>query len=131
MFRGVRGDSVRLPYKAIAKPGVRILRETVTAIDPEAKRVDTHTGVHEADFLVVALGSDYDLDATPGLAEVGTEFYSVAGAERLAEILPASPPATPRPAGHCARPGSQRRDPRRRERAPLRPLPRRAQAPRH
>jgi len=36
----------------------------------------------------VALGADYDLDATPGLAEGGNEFYSVAGAERLGEVLP-------------------------------------------
>ncbi len=88
MFRGAAADSVRLPYRDVAKPGVRILRETVTAIDPEAKRVTTDAGVHEADFLVLALGSDYDFDATPGLAEAGNEFYSVAGAERLAEILP-------------------------------------------
>ena len=39
---------------------------------------------HEADVLVVALGADYDMDATPGLAEGGNEFYSVPGAERLA-----------------------------------------------
>ena len=38
--------------------------------------------------LVVALGADYDVDATPGLAEGGNEFYSVAGAERLREVLP-------------------------------------------
>jgi sulfide:quinone oxidoreductase len=44
--------------------------------------------VYEADTLVVALGADYDLDATPGLAEAGNEFYSVAGAERLSGILP-------------------------------------------
>ena len=48
----------------------------------------TDAGVHEADVLVVALGADYDIDATPGLAEGGNEFYSVAGAERLAGILP-------------------------------------------
>ena len=39
-------------------------------------------------MLVVALGADYDLDATPGLVEHGNEFYSVAGAERLREVLP-------------------------------------------
>jgi sulfide:quinone oxidoreductase len=88
MFRGATRESVRLPYSEVAKPGVRLLRETVTAIDPEAKRVTTDAGVHEADFLVVALGAEYDLDATPGLAAVGTEFYSVAGAERLAAIIP-------------------------------------------
>ena len=42
------------------------LQETITAIDPEARRVTTDAGVHEADVLVVALGADYDLDATPG-----------------------------------------------------------------
>jgi sulfide:quinone oxidoreductase len=80
--------AVRLPYGAIAKPSVRFLQETVTAIEPEARRVTTSAGVHEADVLIVALGADYDLDATPGLAEAGNEFYSLAGAGRLAEVLP-------------------------------------------
>ena len=88
MFGKATPAEVRLPYSAFAKPGVRLLRETVTAIDPEARRVTTDGGVHEADVLVVALGADYDLDATPGLAESGTEFYSVEGAERVREVLP-------------------------------------------
>ena len=37
---------------------------------------------------MIALGADYDMDATPGLAEGGNEFYSVAGAERLGGIIP-------------------------------------------
>jgi sulfide:quinone oxidoreductase len=84
LFRDATREAVRLPYAEFTKPGVRLLRETVTAIDPAAKRVTTDAGVHEADFLVIALGADYDLAATPGLAKVGTEFYSVAGAEALA-----------------------------------------------
>jgi sulfide:quinone oxidoreductase len=88
MFGRTSLDAVRFPYSEIAKPGVRVLRETITAIDPDARRVTTDAGVHEADVLVVALGADYDLDATPGIAEVGNEFYSVAGAGRLAELLP-------------------------------------------
>jgi sulfide:quinone oxidoreductase len=88
MFGRTTPEAVRMFYGDIAKPGVRVLRETVTAIDAEAKRVTTDAGVHEADTLVVALGADYDMDATPGLAEAGNEFYSVAGAERLASIIP-------------------------------------------
>jgi sulfide:quinone oxidoreductase len=87
MFSHVTPDAVRLLYSEIAKPGVRVVQETITAIDPEARRVTTDTGVHEADSLVIALGADYDMDATPGLAEVGSEFYSVAGAERLAGVI--------------------------------------------
>jgi sulfide:quinone oxidoreductase len=88
LFGRETADAVRLPYREIAKTGVRFLRERVTAIDPEARKVTTDAGVHEADVLVVALGADYDLDATPGLADAGNEFYSVAGAERVAELLP-------------------------------------------
>ncbi|TIT27384.1 MAG: NAD(P)/FAD-dependent oxidoreductase, partial [Mesorhizobium sp.] len=87
MFGHKTADQVRLPYSNYAKPGVRLLRQTVTAIDPERRRVTTDAGVHEADFLVVALGADYDFDATPGLAGAN-EFYTVAGAERLRDVLP-------------------------------------------
>jgi sulfide:quinone oxidoreductase len=82
-------DSVKLPYSALSKPGVRVLKETITAIDPAERRVTTDAGVHECDHLVIALGADYDLDATPGLADGDNEFYSVAGAARMAELLPA------------------------------------------
>jgi sulfide:quinone oxidoreductase len=88
MFGRTTLDAVRLPYREIARPGVRFLRETITSIDPEARSVTTDGGVYEGDFLVVALGADYDYDVTPGLAEGGNEFYSVAGAERLGELLP-------------------------------------------
>jgi sulfide:quinone oxidoreductase len=88
MFSKAAPAEVRLRYDDFAKPGVRFLRETVTAIDPEARRLTTNVGVHEADILVVALGADYDFEATPGLADGGNEFYSVAGAERLRDVLP-------------------------------------------
>jgi sulfide:quinone oxidoreductase len=88
MFGRETADAVRLPYSDFAKPGVRIVRETITAIDPAARRVRTDAGEHEADALVIALGADYDMPATPGLADGGNEFYSMAGAGRLAEIIP-------------------------------------------
>ena len=88
MFGRTTTDAVRLPYRDITRPGVNVRQERITAIDPVGRRVTTDAGVHEADVLVIALGADYDLAETPGLAEAGNEFYSVAGAERLAEILP-------------------------------------------
>src|SRR6266516_680057 len=81
-------EAVRLPYSHVMKPGVRFRQEPITAIDPVARRVTTDRATYHADVLVVALGADYDLDATPGLASGGNEFYSVAGAERLRQVLP-------------------------------------------
>jgi len=89
MFGRATLEAVRLPYRNFVKPGVRFVQETISAIDPAARRVTTTGGAYEADFLVVALGADYDLAATPGLAEDGYEFYSVPGANRLREVLPA------------------------------------------
>lgn len=86
LFDKVAPESVRI-RREVSMPGVRLLRETVTAVDPEARRVTTDQGVHEADHLVIALGADYDVDATPGLRESGHEFYSLEGVERLREVL--------------------------------------------
>jgi sulfide:quinone oxidoreductase len=88
MFGRTPPDAVRLRYADFAKPGVRFLTERVTAIDPDARRVTTDAGVHEADALVVALGADYDFAATPGLRGGVDEFYSVAGAEHLRGVIP-------------------------------------------
>ena len=78
---------MRLPYRDIAKDGVEFRQETVTGIDPVARRVATDAGTYDADFLVVAMGADYDMAATPGLEEGGHEYYTLAGAERLRDAL--------------------------------------------
>jgi sulfide:quinone oxidoreductase len=88
MFGRTTLDAVQLPYRDFVKPGVRFVQQTITAIDPRTRAVTTEDGVHEADFLVVALGADYAMDATPGLADGDNEFYSVSGAARLGEKLP-------------------------------------------
>jgi len=88
MFGRAGVEEVRIPYARLEKPGVRWVQETITAIDPEARRVITDGDSYEGDAMVIALGADYDFAATPGLAKAGNEFYSVAGADRLARILP-------------------------------------------
>ncbi len=82
-------SEVKKPYREIAKPGVEFRRETVVSIDAANRRVVTDSATYEADVLVVALGADYDIAATPGLADDGFEFYSVAGAARAGEALAA------------------------------------------
>lgn len=88
MFGRQLPEAARHAYRDIVKPGVRFLQSTVHAIDPAARRVVTDGGTFEGDVLVVALGADYDVAATPGLAEGGHEFYSIAGAFALRDVLP-------------------------------------------
>ena len=80
-------DDIRLSYRDFEKDGVEFRQETVTFVDPGARRVTTDAGSYEADFVVVALGADYDFAATPGFEEGGHEYYSLAGAERLHDAL--------------------------------------------
>lgn len=89
MFGHKTPEQVRIYYRRINKPGVKFVRETVESIYAGAKTVTTNNTTYTADVLVVALGADYDIAATPGLAEGGNEFYSFEGAQRLRDILPA------------------------------------------
>jgi sulfide:quinone oxidoreductase len=88
MFGKKTPDSVRLYYKNVIKTGVHFRQEEILVIDPATRRVTTNKGIYDADILVIALGADYDLEATPGLIEAGNEFYSFAGAEKLRTVIP-------------------------------------------
>jgi len=88
MFGYKSPDAVKISYSSIVKTGVRFRKETITAIDPVNKLVTTQKGSYEADVLVIALGANYDINATPGLAASGNEYYSFAGAEKLRAVIP-------------------------------------------
>jgi sulfide:quinone oxidoreductase len=89
LFGKADKTALQLRYSDLAKPGVEFRQERITAIDPGTRHVTTDRGSYDADILVVALGAEYDVDATPGFAEGGLEYYSVPGAERLRDALPA------------------------------------------
>ena len=87
MFGRSQPAAVRHLYRDFMKPGARFVQSTIRSIDPVAKRVETDAGSFDADLLVVALGADLDPSATPGLVEGGHEFYTVAGAFALRDVL--------------------------------------------
>ena len=89
MFGRDDRPTVRLPYAEMVKPGVRFLRETVTAIDPQARTRDDRRrdarGRRAGDRARRRLRH---ATRRPGCAEAGNEFYSVAGADGWPTILP-------------------------------------------
>ncbi|MFN8156900.1 MAG: FAD-dependent oxidoreductase [Candidatus Nanopelagicales bacterium] len=87
MFGRVPPEHVVHRFVDVVKPGVQMVQAEVTAIDPVAKRVTTTAGDFDGDILVVALGADLHPELTPGLLEGGHEFYTVAGAFALADVL--------------------------------------------
>ncbi|KQW53035.1 flavoprotein reductase [Nocardioides sp. Root1257] len=91
MFGRTTADHVLHRYTDLAPDGVRFVATTVRAIDPETRRVETDAGPLDCDVLVIALGADLHPDATPGLVEHGHEFYTVAGAFGLHDVLDTFP----------------------------------------
>lgn len=87
LFGKRTADAVRISYATVVKPGVRLVRETVTAIDAANRRVTTDAGVHDADYLVIALGADYDVSQTPGVVLGDNEFYTLEGATRMRDVV--------------------------------------------
>jgi sulfide:quinone oxidoreductase len=87
MFGRSAATDVVHRYADVVKPGVRFVQSTIRSIDPASKRVVTDAGEFDADILVIALGADLDPAATPGLLEAGHEFYTVAGAFALRDVL--------------------------------------------
>lgn len=88
MFGYKSSDAVKFSYSNIVKSGVTFRKEKITAIDPVSKTVTTSKGKYESDVLVVALGANFDYEATPGLTAWGNEYYSFSGAEKLRDKLP-------------------------------------------
>ena len=80
-------SDIVLPYDGISRDGIEFRRERVTSIDPKSRHVTTDASSYEPDILVVALGADYDRAATPGFTDGGVEYYSVAGAEHMRNVL--------------------------------------------
>lgn len=81
-------EDVRIPYAELTRPGVEFRQERITSIDPATRRVVTDQSDYQPDFLVIALGADYEPEATPpGFTEDGYDFYTVDGAARLRDRL--------------------------------------------
>ena len=87
MFGRTTAAAVQHPYRDVLKPGVRFVHSAIRSIDPIERRVETDDGVLDGDVMVVALGAELHPALTPGLTEVGHEFYTVSGAFAGREVL--------------------------------------------
>lgn len=67
--------------------GIRVIQESVTALDPAACAIEVAGQRMEADALVLALGAELAPDAVPGLAQYGFNVYDPHEIPRAAEAL--------------------------------------------
>ena len=87
-------ELLRLPLdRSLRRAGHRFLRDTVTAIDPAARKVETRRrrGGVGYDALIVAIGGVDATRGVPGVDEHAFPFKSVDQCERIGRRLAGSP----------------------------------------
>jgi sulfide:quinone oxidoreductase len=83
-----KGHWLSREERSLLRSGVDLAIEEAIRIHPDAGTVQLdHGGSLPWDYLVIATGARLVPDQVPGLAEGSFEFYSLAGAERLAQEL--------------------------------------------
>jgi len=82
-----RREQIEPPLRSLLARGVEVVEAEVRAIDPQARRVETATGVLSADALVIALGAELAPDAVPGYRDAALNFFSPEGAAACSRAL--------------------------------------------
>ena len=80
-------EDVCRPVDRLKRRKIEVLRRTVKNIDAHAAKVSTDKGDVRGDFMIIALGADYDMAAISGLRESAETFYTLEGAARLRDKL--------------------------------------------
>jgi sulfide:quinone oxidoreductase len=75
------------PLDGLTKIGVKVIHDTVSSIDPNARAAEVGGTRLEADALVVALGADLAPQAVPGFKEFAYNVYDAADIPRAAKAL--------------------------------------------
>ena len=72
---------------ALRLRGIDLMETEIERIDVAKGEVTTGQGTLRGDYLIVALGADYNMTLVPGLDRAAHEFYSLGGAARLRDVL--------------------------------------------
>jgi sulfide:quinone oxidoreductase len=84
---GRTADQISRPFASLEKKGIEVIRGEIQKIDAERREVLVSGRLLAGDFLVVALGAELAPETTPGLAQAGHNFYTLAGAAALRDAL--------------------------------------------
>lgn len=80
-------DQVQRDLTLLKSKGIEVLNDEVSSIDLDGKRVQTAESVLTYDYLVVALGADYDIDLIPGFRQYALHIYDLDSAVQFKEAV--------------------------------------------
>jgi sulfide:quinone oxidoreductase len=83
MTGGRQPERIVRDLVTLERRGIEVVRGEIEAIDPERRSVTVNGTALEGDAMVITLGAQLTPQRIPGLAEAGTTFYTVEGAEAI------------------------------------------------
>jgi sulfide:quinone oxidoreductase len=88
LMTGARtAEKISRPIDRLRRRGIEVLHGSITSIDPAKLQIEVDGRTLGGDYLVVSLGADFAPEAIPGLAGVGHNFCTLAGAESVRQAL--------------------------------------------
>lgn len=80
-------DTVESPMKNLLRKDIEIINEEVVRIDPETRTVYTNSQIRQADYLILAMGSELYPDSILGFSESAFNLFDTKGAFAIHEKL--------------------------------------------
>jgi sulfide:quinone oxidoreductase len=84
-FGDMEPSKAQLPLSMITKRGVKVVKATVTKIDPDNRVVETDQGKFNYDYLLASLGTSFDFQSYN--LGVGYHNFTIDGALKLKDAL--------------------------------------------
>jgi len=82
-----RPDQVQKDLIILKKKGIEVVNDEVLSIDVERRLVETRGGRLPYDYLIIALGAEYDPDVIPGFKEHAHHIYDLDSAIKFKEAV--------------------------------------------
>ncbi len=83
-----KASQITKPLSGLQRRGIDLEIGNIEEIDPVERKVTVQGREIYGDHLIVALGADYNAESIPGLADSGTTFATLLGAESLSRSIP-------------------------------------------
>jgi len=80
-------EGITRPLARLARKGIEVRCGSIEHIDPDRRMVTVDGQALAADYLVISLGAELSLEAIPGLAQAGHNFYTQSGAQSFQAAL--------------------------------------------
>src|SRR3989344_5408041 len=82
-------EKIMRPLERLSRKGITVIHGEIEKLDPNSRSVTVQGRTYIGDAMIVALGTDYNEGAIPGLAQAGHNLYTLKGAKAIRDAWPA------------------------------------------